>query len=206
MAKTRAQRKAERRKREATQARRSAQARTGEARAQHDTQVPETADVIEAELAERGADLDALVERDAPAPGPAPEPAIDDDAPAVTEDATQLTAPAPSRADAGTATADGAEAAPAPSRRERRRAERERRERAKASEARRRPREEPSERQRGPIIGFLVSCWAELRRVQWPDRETLIQASAVTVLFIAVAAAYLGGLDAVFNQLVKLIL
>ena len=56
------------------------------------------------------------------------------------------------------------------------------------------------------MIGFLVSCWAELKRVQWPDRDTLIQASAVTVLFIAVAAAYLGALDAVFNWLVQRLL
>jgi preprotein translocase SecE subunit len=56
------------------------------------------------------------------------------------------------------------------------------------------------------VIGFLISCWAELKRVQWPDRETLIQASAVTLLFIAVAAAYLGALDAAFNWLVQRIL
>jgi preprotein translocase SecE subunit len=198
LAKTRAQRKAERRKREAREA---AQDRTEESRAQHDTQVPESADVLEAELAEQGADLDALVggrsgdtavaepeEAVEPAPEPEPEPE----------------APAPSRADVGRA--DGGEPADKLSRREQRKVDRDRRQRAKESEARRRPREEPAERQRGPIIGFLISCWAELKRVQWPDRETLIQASAVTILFIAVAAAYLGALDAVFNQLVKLIL
>ncbi len=52
-------------------------------------------------------------------------------------------------------------------------------------------------------MGFFASCWAELKKVQWPDRETLVQASAVTVLFIAVAAAYLGALDSVFNFLVQ---
>ena len=56
------------------------------------------------------------------------------------------------------------------------------------------------------MIGFLVSCWAELKKVQWPDRETLIQATAVTILFVAVAAAYLGALDAFFNFLIKRIL
>ena len=56
------------------------------------------------------------------------------------------------------------------------------------------------------VIGFLVSCWAELKKVQWPDRETLIQATAVTILFVAVAAAYLGALDALFNFLIKRIL
>jgi preprotein translocase SecE subunit len=186
MAKTRAQRKAERRKREAQQAQADARSRTSEARAQHDTQVPESADVVEAELAEQGADLEAL--RDS-GDGEAAAPP----------------APAPSRADVGRPGEEAVEPAP-PSRRERRQLERERKRRAKESEVRRRPREEVAERQRGPIIGFLLSCWAELKRVQWPDRETLIQASAVTLLFIAVAAAYLGALDAVFSELVKLIL
>ena len=92
------------------------------------------------------------------------------------------------------------------SRRVRRREERERARRRKESEKRRRAPTEPQERQRGAVIGFLISCWAELKRVQWPDRDTLIQASAVTVVFIAVAAAYLGALDAMFSWLVKHIL
>ena len=184
MAKTRAQRKAERRKREQRQA---AQGPSPTATAQHDTQVPESADVLEAELAEQGADVEALRE----------------------EGERRPEAPAPSRADVGmpAPAEDAGDAAEVkPTRRERRRAEREERDRAKQSAERRRPREEPTERQRGRVMGFLVSCWAELKRVQWPDRETLIQASAVTVIFIAVAAAYLGVLDAVFNQVIQLIL
>jgi preprotein translocase SecE subunit len=191
VAKTRAQRKAERRKREAQQNRQSTAERTVESRAQHDTQVPESADVLEAELAEQGADLEELRGNGGTATEPVAAPE--------TEPAP---APAPSRADVGRPK----EAAPKPGRRERRQVEREKRQRAKESQARRQRREEPTERQRGRVVGFLVSCWAELKRVQWPDRETLIQASAVTVLFIAVAAAYLGALDAIFNQLVQLIL
>jgi preprotein translocase SecE subunit len=182
VAKTRAQRKAERRKRE----QRQAAQRSSTATAQHDTQVPESADVLEAELAEQGADVEALREEGERRPEP----------------------PAPSRADVGQpAAVEQAETAEAtPTRRERKRAEREERQRAKQSAERRRPREEPAERQRGRVVGFLISCWAELKRVQWPDRDTLIQASAVTLIFIAVAAAYLGALDAVFNQVVQLIL
>ena len=56
------------------------------------------------------------------------------------------------------------------------------------------------------MIGFIASCWAELKKVQWPDRDTLVQATAVTIIFVAVAAAYLGALDAVFNFLIKQIL
>ena len=49
---------------------------------------------------------------------------------------------------------------------------------------------------------FVRESWGELRKVQWPDRDTLIQASAVTLLFVAVAATYLGVLDAIFGWLV----
>jgi preprotein translocase SecE subunit len=188
VAKTRAQRKAERRRREAQQARQSAQ--PTEAKAQHDTQVPESADVAEAELAEQGADLEAL--KEAPTDG--------GDAAAPPE------APAPSRADVGVPADEEPPPTDRISRRARKREDRERRQRARESERRRQPREEVAERQRGPVIGFLVSCWAELKRVQWPDRETLIQASAVTLVFIAILAAYLGVLDAIFNWLVQRIL
>ena len=194
MAKTRAQRKAERRKREERAAREAERSRDADSRAQQRTQVPETAYEIEAELAEEGADLDQLT--GAPGDG-SPAEAREVEAP------ERPRSPAPSRADVGV---PAEEAPDRVSRRQRRREERERQQRAKESEKRRRAPAEPQERKRGAVIGFLVSCWAELKRVQWPDRETLIQASAVTVLFIAVAAAYLGALDAAFNWLVQRIL
>jgi preprotein translocase SecE subunit len=92
------------------------------------------------------------------------------------------------------------------SRRARRADKKERKRRQREFEQRQKPTGEAQERQRGAVTGFLVSCWAELKRVQWPDRETLIQASAVTLLFIAVAAAYLGALDAIFNWIVQRVL
>jgi len=189
VAKTRAQRKAERRAREARAAR-ERQGGDGEARAQQVTQVPESGEVAEAEaVLETGAPPEDLGETVAPPAEPAPEPD------------PELEAPAPSRADVG------APAQPAETRRERRRREREEQ---RAKEERRRARErQPAEtpaRQRGAVIGFFISCWAELKRVQWPTRETLVQASAVTVVFIAVAAAYLGALDAIFNWLIQRIL
>jgi preprotein translocase SecE subunit len=194
VAKTRAQRKAERRKREQRAAREAERSRDADSRAQERTQVPESAYEVEAELAEEGANLDELTG----APGDGSSRAAE----APTEAPPQ--APAPSRADVGVPAEE--EAPDKIGRRQRRREERERQKRAKESEKRRRAPAEPQERQRGMVIGFLVSCWAELKRVQWPDRETLIQASAVTLLFIAVAAAYLGALDAAFNWLVQRVL
>jgi preprotein translocase SecE subunit len=46
----------------------------------------------------------------------------------------------------------------------------------------------------------------EMRKVQWPDSDTLVQASVVTLLFVAVAAAYLGVLDAIFSRLIDLLI
>jgi len=204
MAKTRAQRKAERRAREQRAAKEAESSRESDSRAQHDTEVPKTADVIEAELAEEGANLDELTG------APQTDGDKTEEAPPKKEKRRRLRSPAPSRADVGKPE-DGAVAeAPAEdkiSRRARREEERERERRAKESAKRRQTSTQPAEtRQRGRVIGFFISCWAELKRVQWPDRETLIQASAVTVIFIAVMAAYLGALDALFNFLIKRII
>jgi preprotein translocase SecE subunit len=189
MAKTRAQRKAEQRRRQAQRAK-GGPAAAEQSRAQHDTQVPESAYEVEAELAEEGANLDELTGRptDGPAGGTAvAEPELEPVSEAAVEEVPE-------------------EAPDKISRRARRAAERERKAAAKESERRRAPKEEAPERQRGAVLGFIASCWAELKRVQWPDRETLIQASAVTVIFIAIMAAYLGVLDAIFNWLVQRIL
>ena len=114
---------------------------------------------------------------------------------------TEPEAPAPSRADVGAPT-EAPEAEPKESRRDRRQREKEDRRKARTKELQK-GQAEKAEKRRGPILGFLLSCWAELKRVQWPDRDTLVQASAVTVIFVFVAAAYLGALDALFNILVK---
>ncbi len=174
MAKTRAQRKAERRAREEQERKRVDGERTAESRAQHDTQVPVSGEVAEIEAVEAGIAAGA------------PETALE------TPDA-----PKPSRAE------KRAEAKALKDSEKRKRAEQKRRE---SEQLAKKQKQAQAERQRGGVIGFLVSCWAELKKVQWPDRDTLVQATAVTVIFVAVAAAYLGALDAVFNFLVKQIL
>jgi preprotein translocase SecE subunit len=172
MAKTRAQRKAERRAREADERKRSGDGRA-ESRAQHDTQVPVSGDVAEVEAVEAGMAAGAaeaqLETPDAPKP----------------RAARRAEAKAQKQAE------------------KRRREDQKRREREQLAK---KQKQASAERQRGGVIGFLVSCWQELKKVQWPDRDTLIQATAVTILFVAVAAAYLGALDAAFNWLIKQIL
>jgi preprotein translocase SecE subunit len=174
MAKTRAQRKAERRAREEQERKRIGGERTAESRAQHDTQVPVSGEIAEIEAVERGIAAGA------------PETALE------TPDA-----PKPSRAD------KRAEAKAAKESEKRKRTEQKRRE---SEQLAKKQKQAQAGRQRGGVIGFFISCWAELKKVQWPDRDTLVQATAVTVIFVAVAATYLGALDAAFNFLVKQIL
>jgi preprotein translocase SecE subunit len=173
MAKTRAQRKAERRAREAEEQKRTGGAQASQTRAQHDTQVPVSGDIAEIEAVEAGMAAGAP-ESDLETPD-APKPR----------------------------TLRRAEAKQAKEAEKRKREEQKRREREQLAK---RQKQAQTERQRGGVIGFLVSCWAELRKVQWPDRETLVQATAVTIIFVAVAGAYLGALDSAFSFLIKQIL
>ncbi len=172
MAKTRAQRKAERRAREAEERKRS-EGHDSPSEAQHDTQVPVSGEVAEAEAVEMGIAAGA------------PESQLE------TPDA-----PKPR----------SARRAEAKAQKENEKRKREGQKRHEREQLAKKQKQAKVERQRGGVIGFLLSCWAELKKVQWPDRETLIQATAVTILFVAVAAAYLGALDAVFNELIQAIL
>jgi preprotein translocase SecE subunit len=174
MAKTRAQRKAERRAREEQERKRVDAERDGESHAQHDTQVPVSGEIAEIEAVEAGMAVGA------------PEAALE------TPDS-----PKSSRAE------KRAEAKALKETEKRKRAEQKRRE---SEQLAKKQKQAQAQRQRGGVIGFLVSCWAELKKVQWPDRDTLVQATAVTIIFVAVAATYLGALDAAFNYLAKQIL
>jgi len=55
-------------------------------------------------------------------------------------------------------------------------------------------------------IGFLRASWAELQRVQWPDRRHVFQATAVVLGFVVVAGVYLGVADVVAKEIVEFIL
>jgi preprotein translocase subunit SecE len=61
-------------------------------------------------------------------------------------------------------------------------------------------------RQRPRVIQFLIAVWAELQRVQWPNRQAMITLTGVVLGFVLIAGGYLGLLDAVFSELIKAIL
>lgn len=67
---------------------------------------------------------------------------------------------------------------------------------------------EPRERRRLPAraVAFLRASWAELQRVQWPDRPQVSQATAVVLGFVAIAGLYLGAADWVAQKVVNFIL
>jgi preprotein translocase SecE subunit len=174
MAKSRAQRKAERRAREAQAQKGSDGARQSESRAQHDTQVPVSGDIAEIEAVEAGI-----------AAGAAESQLETPDTPKT------------SRAD---------KRAEAKRLKESEKRQREDRKRKEQEQLAKRQKQAQADRQRRGVLGFILSCWAELKKVQWPDRDTLVQASAVTIIFVAVAAAYLGALDAAFNFVMQRIL
>ena len=64
----------------------------------------------------------------------------------------------------------------------------------------------PVRRGPGRFIGFLRASWAELQRVQWPDRRQVAQATAVVVGFVVVAGFYLGVADWVAKRIVDYII
>ena len=56
------------------------------------------------------------------------------------------------------------------------------------------------------FLNFLRACWAELQRVQWPDRRQVGQATLVVLGFVLVAGAFLGFADYVAERIVDFII
>ena len=52
---------------------------------------------------------------------------------------------------------------------------------------------------------FITEVIAELKKVSWPDRSTLMQSTAVVLVVVAIVSVYLAALDAVFSRFVDAI-
>jgi preprotein translocase subunit SecE len=64
-------------------------------------------------------------------------------------------------------------------------------------------------RRRSPanrLVTFLQGSWRELQRVQWPDRQQVMQATGVVIGFVIVAGVFLGVADTLAGKVVNLIL
>ncbi len=69
-----------------------------------------------------------------------------------------------------------------------------------------RPSAKVGDRSGSRAINFLRACWAELQRVQWPDRRQVGQATAVVLGFVVLAGAFLGLADVVAQRIVDFII
>ena len=54
----------------------------------------------------------------------------------------------------------------------------------------------------GKVWQFLQNVWAELQRVQWPDRKQVTTLTGVVLGFVLIAGGYLGLLDAIFSRII----
>jgi preprotein translocase SecE subunit len=68
-----------------------------------------------------------------------------------------------------------------------------------------REREAPAGR-RGRFVQFLIAVWAELQRVQWPNRQALTTLTGVVLGFVLIAGGYLGLLDAIWQPIINYII
>jgi preprotein translocase SecE subunit len=75
-----------------------------------------------------------------------------------------------------------------------------------AAPAGRAEREVRERREGNRVVSFLSASWAELQRVQWPDRRQVGQATAVVLGFVALAGGYLGLADAAAQKVVDFII
>jgi preprotein translocase subunit SecE len=64
----------------------------------------------------------------------------------------------------------------------------------------------PARRGGNRLGQFLRASWAELQRVQWPDRKQVGQATAVVLGFVGIAGAYLGIADTLAQRIVNFII
>ena len=58
----------------------------------------------------------------------------------------------------------------------------------------------------GKVWHFFQNVWAELQRVQWPDRQQVTTLTGVVLGFVLIAGGYLGLLDAIFSRVIDQII
>jgi preprotein translocase subunit SecE len=56
------------------------------------------------------------------------------------------------------------------------------------------------------IRRYLADSWAELKKVAWPTRETVIRLTLLVIAVSIVVGVYIWVLDTVFNTLVEQVL
>ncbi len=54
--------------------------------------------------------------------------------------------------------------------------------------------------------GFVRESWAELHKVDWPNRAQVIQGTVAVIIAVAIMGAYLWGIDQIIRPFVRDIL
>ena len=54
-------------------------------------------------------------------------------------------------------------------------------------------------RGRTGMIQFAQECWAELQKVTWPSRETVVRLTVIVILISALIAMYIFAFDNIFT-------
>ncbi len=69
--------------------------------------------------------------------------------------------------------------------------------------ARPEPAREPRTARGGAVRGFVAESWAELKKVEWPTQNQLIQGVVVVLIACLIVGIFLYGADLVFKRLVQ---
>jgi preprotein translocase subunit SecE len=65
------------------------------------------------------------------------------------------------------------------------------------------PRREPRSLPGGGVRSFISESWGELKKVEWPTQNQLIQGVAVVLIACLIVGVFLYGCDIVFKHLVQ---
>lgn len=57
-------------------------------------------------------------------------------------------------------------------------------------------------RRRIGVVAFAQECWAELQKVTWPTRETIVRLTVIVLVISAIIAVYIFAFDNVFTRVI----
>lgn len=58
----------------------------------------------------------------------------------------------------------------------------------------------PVQRRRIGLVAFAQECWAELQKVTWPTRETIVRLTVIVLVISAIIAVYIFAFDNLFTR------
>lgn len=56
------------------------------------------------------------------------------------------------------------------------------------------------------ILGYFSEVRGELAKIVWPKKETVLRLTLIVITFSALVGGFLGGLDFLFTNLIKIVL